>query len=136
MHTIIKILVISVLSLFAIVGGVSISKADTENWTMGLYCKSNLPDPKLDSFFIMEEKKKFIRVAEFNNDIVQFSLPPIELQITPKEFFNRPEGLIINRETLEMKWRNSKGICYIKEIETLKQLAQEHLVLLLNNNKL
>ena len=82
-------------------------QSETLNWSVGLHCKSNLPDPRLDSFFIVEEKKQFIRVAQFNNDMVHFSTPPIELTITPKEFYNRPEGLTINRETLVMKWRNS-----------------------------
>ena len=114
----------------------NVSNAETFKWSIGLHCKSNLPDPKLDSFFIIEEKRRFIRVAQFNNDIVDFSLPPIELQITPKEFYNRPEGLTINRETLAMKWRNSKKLCYLKDIKSIEHLAQEHLKLLLKHNKL
>ena len=81
----------------------TIGKTETLNWSIGLHCKSNLPDPKLDSFFIVEEKKRFIKVARFNNDMVNFSARPIALSITPKEFYNRPEGLTINRETLVMK---------------------------------
>lgn len=113
-----------------------IGQAETLNWSIGLHCKSNLPDPKLDSFFLVEEKKRFIKVAHFNNDMVNFSTRPIALSITPKEFFNRPEGLTINRETLVMKWRNTKKLCYIKDIERLEQLAQQHLLLLLKDNKL
>ena len=109
---------------------------ETLNWSLGLHCKSNLPDPRLDSFFIVEEKKQFIRVAQFNNDMVYFSTPPIELSITPKEFYNRPEGLTINRETLVMKWRNSKKMCFLKDIESLEELAHQHLLLLLKDNKL
>ena len=109
---------------------------ETLNWSLGLHCKSNLPDPRLDSFFIVEEKKQFIRVAQFNNDMVDFSTPPIELSITPKEFYNRPEGLTINRETLVMKWRNSKKMCFLKDIESLEELAHQHLLLLLKDNKL
>ena len=90
---------------------ISLGKTETLNWNIGLYCKGNLPDQRLDSFFIIEEKLRFIRYAQFNNDMVNFSLPAIELQITPKELFNRPEGLTINRETLAMKWRNSKKLC-------------------------
>ena len=112
------------------------AQAETLNWSVGLHCKSNLPDPRLDSFFIVEEKKQFIRVAQFNNDMVDFSTPPIELSITPKEFYNRPEGLTINRETLVMKWRNSKKMCYLKDIESLEELAHQHLLLLLKDNKL
>ena len=63
-------------------------KTETLNWNIGLYCKGNLPDQRLDSFFIIEEKLRFIRYAQFNNDMVNFSLPAIELQITPKELFN------------------------------------------------
>ena len=111
-------------------------QAETLNWSVGLHCKSNLPDPRLDSFFIVDEKKQFIRVAQFNNDMVNFSTPPIELSITPKEFYNRPEGLTINRETLVMKWRNSKKMCYLKDIESLEELAHQHLLLLLKDNKL
>ncbi len=111
-------------------------KAETLNWSIGLHCKSNLPDPKLDSFFIVEEKKRFIKVAHFDNDMVNFSSLPIALSITPKEFYNRPEGLTINRETLVMKWRNSKKLCYLKDIESLEQLAQQHLLVLLKDNKL
>lgn len=111
-------------------------QAETLNWSVGLHCKSNLPDPRLDSFFIVEEKKQFIRVAQFNNDMVDFSTPPIELSITPKEFYNRPEGLTINRETLVMKWRNSKKMCFLKDIESLEELAHQHLLLLLKDNKL
>ena len=122
--------------IMIIFGTINLSVAETFKWSVGLHCKSNLPDPKLDSFFIIEEKRRFIRVAQFNNDIVEFSLPPIELQITPKEFYNRPEGLTINRETLAMKWRNSKKLCYIKDIKSLENLAQEHLKLLLKHNKL
>lgn len=114
----------------------TIGKTETLNWSIGLHCKSNLPDPKLDSFFIVEEKKRFIKVARFNNDMVNFSEPPIALSITPKEFYNRPEGLTINRETLVMKWRNSKKLCYLKDIQSLEQLAQQHLLLLLKDNKL
>ena len=114
----------------------TIGKTETLNWSIGLYCKSNLPDPKLDSFFIVEEKKRFIKVAFFNNDMVDFSTPAIALSITPKEFYNRPEGLTINRETLVMKWRNSKKLCYLKDIQSLEQLAQQHLLLLLKDNKL
>ena len=95
-----------------------------------------MPDPKLDSFFIVEEKKRFIRVAQFNNDMINFSTPPIELSITPKEFYNRPEGLTINRETLVMKWRNSKKMCYLQNIKSLEKLAHQHLLLLLKDNKL
>ena len=109
---------------------------ETLNWSIGLHCKSNLPDPKLDIFFIVEEKKRFIKVVRFNNDRVNFSEPPIALSITPKEFYNRPEGLTINRETLVMKWRNSKKLCYLKDIQSLEQLAQQHLLLLLKDNKL
>ena len=109
---------------------------ETLNWSIGLHCKSNLPDPKLDSFFIVEEKKRFIKVVLFNNDMVNFSTPTIALSITPKEFYNRPEGLTINRETLVMKWRNSKKLCYLKDIQSLEQLAQQHLLLLLKDNKL
>lgn len=111
-------------------------EVETLNWSVGLHCKSNLPDPRLDSFFIVEEKKQFIRVAQFNNDMVDFSTPPIELSITPKEFYNRPEGLTINRETLVMKWRNSKKMCFLKDIESLEELAHQHLLLLLKDNKL
>ena len=114
----------------------TIGQAETLKWSIGLHCKSNLPDPRLDSFFIVEEKKRFIRVAQFNNDMVNFSMPPIELSITPKEFFNRPEGLTINRETLVMKWRNSKKMCYLQNIESLEKLAHQHLLLLLKDNKL
>lgn len=114
----------------------TIGKTETLNWSIGLHCKSNLPDPKLDIFFIVEEKKRFIKVVRFNNDRVNFSEPPIELSITPKEFYNRPEGLTINRETLVMKWRNSKKLCYLKDIQSLEQLAQQHLLLLLKDNKL
>ena len=35
-------------------------EVETLNWSVGLHCKSNLPDPRLDSFFIVEEKKQFI----------------------------------------------------------------------------
>jgi hypothetical protein len=114
----------------------TIGKTETLNWSIGLHCKSNLPDPKLDSFFIVEEKKRFIKVVRFNNDRVNFYEPPIALSITPKEFYNRPEGLTINRETLVMKWRNSKKLCYLKDIQSLEQLAQQHLLLLLKDNKL
>ena len=55
----------------------TIGKTETLNWSIGLHCKSNLPDPKLDSFFIVEEKKRFIKVALFNNDMFNFSTPPI-----------------------------------------------------------
>ena len=68
--------------------------------------------------------------------MVNFSTPTIALSITPKEFYNRPEGLTINRETLVMKWRNSKKLCYLKDIQSLEQLAQQHLLLLLKDNKL
>ena len=111
-------------------------QTETLKWSVGLHCKSNLPDPRLDSFFIVEEKKRFIRVAQFNNDMVNFSTPPIKLSITPKEFYNRPEGLTINRETLVMKWRNSKKTCYLTNIENLEQLAHQHLLLLLKDNRL
>ena len=119
-----------------IVGPISVAKTETLNWTIGLYCRGNLPDPKLDSFFIVEQNLRFIRVAQFNNDMVDFSMPAIELEITPKELFNRPEGLTINRETLAMKWRNSKKICKLEKIEKLEILAQEHLIFLLKDNKL
>ncbi len=114
----------------------TVGQSETLKWSVGLHCKSNLPDPRLDSFFIVEEEKRFIRVAQFNNDMVNFSSPPIELSITPKEFYNRPEGLTINRETLVMKWRNSKKMCYLKDIFSLEQLARQHLLLLLKDNKL
>ncbi len=120
----------------ALIGPISVANTETLNWTIGLYCRGNLPDPKLDSFFILEENLRFIRVAQFNNDMVDFSISPIELQITPKELFNRPEGLTINRETLAMKWRNSKKICKLEEIQILESLAQEHLIFLLKDNKL
>ena len=68
--------------------------------------------------------------------MVNFSLPAIELQITPKELFNRPEGLTINRETLAMKWRNSKKLCNLEKIENLESLDKEHLIFLLKDNKL
>ena len=115
---------------------ISLGETKTLNWNIGLYCKGNLPDQRLDSFFIIEEKLRFIRYAQFNNDMVNFSLPAIELQITPKELFNRPEGLTINRETLAMKWRNSKKLCNLEEIENLEALAQGHLIFLLKDNKL
>ena len=118
------------------IGPYKIAKTETLNWTIGLYCRGNLPDPKLDSFFIIEQNLRFIRAAEFNNDVVNFSMPAIELQITPKELFNRPEGLTINRETLAMKWRNSKKVCKIEEIKNLENLAQDHLIFLLKDNKL
>ena len=125
-----------IILLIALNSPFKLAKSETLNWTIGLYCRGNLPDPKLDSFFIVEQKLRFIRVAQFDNDMVDFSIPAIELQITPKELFNRPEGLTINRETLAMKWRNSKKICKLEEIENLESLAQEHLILLLKDNKL
>lgn len=122
--------------ILAIIGPIKFAKTETLNWTIGLYCRGNLPDPKLDNFFIIEQNLRFIRVAQFNNDMVEFSKTAIELQITPSELFNRPEGLTINRETLAMKWRNSKKICTLEEIENLETLAQEHLIFLLKDNKL
>ena len=122
--------------ILALIGSIKFAKTETLNWTIGLYCRGNLPDPKLDNFFIIEQNLRFIRVAKFDNDMVEFSKNAIELQITPNELFNRPEGLTINRETLAMKWRNSKKICMLEEIENLEVLAQEHLIFLLKDNKL
>ena len=122
--------------ILALIGSIKFAKTETLNWTIGLYCRGNLPDPKLDNFFIIEKNLRFIRVAKFDNDMVEFSKNAIELQITPNELFNRPEGLTINRETLAMKWRNSKKICTLEEIENLQILAQKHLIFLLKDNKL
>ena len=122
--------------ILALIGSIKFAKTETLNWTIGLYCRGNLPDPKLDNFFIIEQNLRFIRVAKFDNDMVEFSKNAIELQITPNELFNRPEGLTINRETLAMKWRNSKKICALEDIENLEVLAQEHLIFLLKDNKL
>jgi len=35
-----------------------------------------------------------------------------------------------------MKWRNSKKLCKLEEIENLEALAQGHLIFLLKDNKL
>ena len=105
-------------------------------WSYGLFCESVFPDKKLDNFFLIDSLKKHMTIASFDDDIVSFGPPLITLQKTPKEIVNRKKGLIINRKTLEMKWRNRKSNCKLITVEELKELANSHLNFLLKDNLL
>ena len=105
-------------------------------WSYGLFCESVFPDKKLDNFFLIDRLKKNMTIASFDDDVVSFGPPLITLQKTPKEIVNRKKGLIINRKTLEMKWRNRKSNCKLITVEELKELANSHLNFLLKDNLL
>ena len=106
------------------------------SWSYGLFCESVFPDKKLDNFFLIDRLKKNMTIASFDDDVVSFGPPLITLQKTPKEIVNRKKGLIINRKTLEMKWRNRKSNCKLITVEELKELANSHLNFLLKDNLL
>ena len=111
-------------------------RSEGVHWSYGLFCESVFPDKKLDNFFLINSSKERMTIASFDDDIVSFGPPLITLQKTPKEIVNRKKGLIINRKTLEMKWRNQKSNCKLITVEKLKDLANSHLNFLLKDNLL
>lgn len=106
------------------------------DWSYGLFCESVFPDKKLDNFFLIDSSKEHMTIASFDDDVVSFGPPLISLNKTPKEIVNRKKGLIINRKTLEMKWRNQKSNCKLITVKKLKELANSHLNFLLKDNLL
>lgn len=106
------------------------------DWSYGLFCESVFPDKRLDNFFLIDSSKERMTIASFDEDRVSFGPPLITLQKTPKEIVNRKKGLIINRKTLEMKWRNQKSNCTLIAVEELLELANSHLAFLLKDNLL
>ena len=52
---------------------ISLGETETLKWNIGLYCKGNLPDQRLDSFFIIEEKffsYKTIRLSQLDSLLI------------------------------------------------------------------
>ena len=130
-----RLFILSLL-LFALLKPASDGRSEGVAWSYGLFCESVFPDKKLDNFFLIDSSKEQMTIASFDDDIVSFGPPFINLQKTPKEIVNRKKGLIINRKTLEMKWRNQKSNCILITVEELKNLANSHLNFLLKDNLL
>ncbi len=114
----------------------AIAGPTSDKWRIGLFCESVFPDKRLNNFFLIDEDKREMLVASFNEDKVSFVQPPIILSKTPEELVNRKTGLSLNRKTLQMKWRNQKSTCHIKSVEELTTLAETHLSFLLGDNKI
>ena len=130
-----RIPIIAVLCLVVLPATAQDNLSD-DNWTTGLFCESVSPDKRLNNFFIIDQDKRQMLVASFNEDRVSFLQPPISLSKTPEELVNRKSGLSLNRKTLEMKWRNRKSTCQITSVKALQELAEAHLAFLLSDNQI